>query len=53
MKLFLLALSFNLGFVVTATAADYAGVISAYRRAHKLRAVKLDSRLSAVALKQA
>ena len=53
MKLFLLALWFSLGFVVTATAADYAGAISAYRRGHKLPAVKLDSRLSAVALKQA
>jgi uncharacterized protein YkwD len=52
-KRFLLALWFSLGFAVTATAADYAGAISSYRRAHKLPAVKLDSRLSAVALKQA
>jgi uncharacterized protein YkwD len=52
-KLFLLALWFSPGFVIPATAADYAGAISAYRRAHKLPAVKLDSRLSAVALKQA
>ena len=52
-KVFLLALWFSLGFAVTATAADYASAISAYRRAHKLPAVKLDSRLSAVALKQA
>ena len=52
-KLFLLALCFSLTFAVTATAADYAGAISAYRRAHKLPAVKLDSRLSAIALKQA
>ena len=37
----------------TATAADYAGAISAYRRAHGLSAVRSDSRLSAVALKQA
>jgi uncharacterized protein YkwD len=52
-KLVLLALAFSPSFVVTATAADYASAISAYRRAHKLPAVKLDSRLSAVALKQA
>ena len=52
-KRFLLSLCFSLSFAVTATAADYAGAISAYRRAHKLPAVKLDSRLSAVALKQA
>lgn len=34
-------------------AGDYAGAISAYRRAHGLPAVRLDSRLSAVALTQA
>jgi uncharacterized protein YkwD len=34
-------------------AADYAGAISAYRRAHGLPAVRSDSRLDAVALKQA
>jgi uncharacterized protein YkwD len=39
--------------LVPAQAADYAGAISAYRRAHGLPAVKLDDRLSAVALKQA
>jgi uncharacterized protein YkwD len=50
--LVLLALSFSLGFAAPA-AADYAGEISAYRRAHKLPAVKLDSRLNAVALAQA
>lgn len=33
--------------------ADYAGEISAYRRAHGLPAVKPDSKLAAVALKQA
>jgi uncharacterized protein YkwD len=49
----LLALSFSPGFAVAATAADYAGAISAYRRAHGLPAVKLDGRLNAVALKQA
>ncbi len=49
--LFLCALA--LGFAVEARAADYAGEISAYRRTHGLPAVKLDSRLDAVALKQA
>jgi uncharacterized protein YkwD len=53
MKLVLLAFWFSLGFAVTATAADYAGAISAYRRAHGLSAVRSDSRLSAVALEQA
>ena len=52
-KLFLLALALSLSFAVTATAADYAGAISAYRRAHGLPAVSSDSRLGAVALKQA
>src|ERR1700687_4143602 len=53
MKPFLLALAFSLGVGVTATAADYASAISAYRRAHGLSAVRSDSRLGAVALKQA
>jgi uncharacterized protein YkwD len=53
MKLLLAALGLSLGFAATATAADYAGEISAYRRAHGLPAVKLDSRLDEVALKQA
>ena len=53
MRRFLLALWFSLGLAASATAADYAGAISAYRRAHGLPAVQLDSRLSAVALKQA
>jgi uncharacterized protein YkwD len=52
-KLVLLALSFSLGRAATATAADYAGAISAYRRAHGLPAVKMDGRLNEVALKQA
>jgi uncharacterized protein YkwD len=34
-------------------AADYAGQISAYRRAHGLSPVQTDSRLNAVALRQA
>lgn len=53
MKLFSLALAFSLSFIVTAEAADYAGAISAYRRAHGLPAVKSDGRLAAVALSQA
>ena len=53
MRLVLLALLFTTGFAVSATASDYAGAISAYRRAHGLPAVKLDGKLSAVALKQA
>jgi uncharacterized protein YkwD len=50
---FLLALCGGLGFAASAAAADYAGAISAYRRAHGLPAVQSDSRLGAVALKQA
>jgi uncharacterized protein YkwD len=50
--LVLLALAFSLG-AATAMAGDYAGAISAYRRAHGLPAVKTDSRLDAVALTQA
>jgi uncharacterized protein YkwD len=53
MRLILLALAFSLGFAVAAAADDYAGAISAYRRAHGLSAVRSDSRLSAVALTQA
>lgn len=53
MRPILLALCLSLSFAATATAADYAGAISAYRRAHGLPAVRSDSRLSAVALKQA
>jgi uncharacterized protein YkwD len=53
MRLFALALSFSLSFAATALADDYAGAISAYRRAHGLPAVRSDSRLGAVALKQA
>ncbi len=53
MKFFLLICVLVIGFVAEARAADYAGEISAYRRAHGLPAVKLDSRLDAVALKQA
>ena len=53
MKRSLLALALSLSFIATAAAADYAGAISAYRRAHGLPAVKSDSRLAAAALKQA
>jgi uncharacterized protein YkwD len=53
MRLLLLALAFSLSFAAAAQAGDYAGAISAYRRAHGLPAVKSDSRLSEVALKQA
>jgi uncharacterized protein YkwD len=52
-RLLCLALCFGLGLVATAAADDYARPISAYRRAHGLSAVRSDSRLSAVALKQA
>jgi uncharacterized protein YkwD len=38
---------------IPAMAADYASQISAYRRAHGLSAVRMDSRLSAVARQQA
>jgi uncharacterized protein YkwD len=52
-RLLFLAIAFALCFAVPVNAADYAGAISAYRRAHHLPAVKPDSRLDAVALKQA
>jgi uncharacterized protein YkwD len=42
-----------LGFATSAAASDYAGTISACRRAHGLPVVKLDSKLSALARKQA
>src|SRR4051812_18523536 len=48
-----LLLSLCLGFTVTVQAADYAGAVSAYRHAHGQPAVKLDTKLNAVALKQA
>lgn len=53
MKPILLALCLSLTVAGAAQAADYAGAVSAYRRAHGLPAVKLDARLNAVALKQA
>ena len=53
MRRYLLALTFSLGFGGPVLAGDYAGAISAYRRAHGLPAVKLDGKLNAVALRQA
>jgi uncharacterized protein YkwD len=53
MKTLFAAVSLVLGISVPAVASDYAAQISAYRRAHGLSAVRLDSRLNAVALKQA
>ena len=53
MKTWLAAMSLVLGFSIPAFAGDYAAEISAYRRAHGLSQVKLDSRLNAVALRQA
>ncbi len=53
MRLFLLVFAFGMGFAAPAVADDYASDISAFRRAHGLPAVKLDSRLDAVALTQA
>ncbi|VIO66604.1 hypothetical protein CI1B_17270 [Bradyrhizobium ivorense] len=53
MRSAVLALGLVFCFATTAGAADYAGAISSYRRAHAMPAVKLDARLNAVALKQA
>jgi uncharacterized protein YkwD len=53
MKRFVLAFALVLGLATTASAADYAGAISAYRRAHGMPAVKLDAKLNATALQQA
>ncbi len=49
----IVALAGCLSYAAIAVAADYAGAISAYRRAHGLPAVRLDSRLDAVARRQA
>lgn len=48
-----LALGLILGLATCANAADYAGEISAYRRANGQSAVKIDPKLNAAALKQA
>jgi len=52
-RLLLLAICFSLSFSAKGSASDYASAISVYRRAHGLPAVRSDSRLGAVALKQA
>jgi uncharacterized protein YkwD len=53
MKSWFAALGLVLGISVPAVASDYASQISAYRRAHGLPAVRMDSGLNAVALHQA
>ncbi|WGS21276.1 MULTISPECIES: CAP domain-containing protein [unclassified Bradyrhizobium] len=53
MKLFVLVLGFVLGLTTAASAADYAGVLSAYRRAHGMSRVRLDAKLNAMVLRQA
>jgi uncharacterized protein YkwD len=53
MKIWFAVLGFVLGISAPAFASDYASQISAYRRAHGLPAVRMDSRLNAVALRQA
>jgi uncharacterized protein YkwD len=53
MKMRCVVLCLVFGTSVPALASDYAAEISAYRRAHGLSPVQADSKLSAVALKQA
>ena len=53
MKIWIAAVGLVLGLSVPAGASDYASQISAYRRAHGLSAVRADSKLDAVALRQA
>jgi uncharacterized protein YkwD len=53
MKIWCAVVGLMLGISVPALASDYASQISAYRRAHGLSAVRADSKLSAVALRQA
>ena len=53
MKLRFAAVLLVSGITVPALANDYASQISAYRRAHGLSAVRVDSKLNAVALQQA
>jgi uncharacterized protein YkwD len=53
MKICCAVVGLMLGISAPAFASDYAGQISAYRRAHGLSAVRADSKLSAVALRQA
>lgn len=49
----LLIAGFLLGAIAPAASADYASQITAYRRAHGLSAVRMDSHLNAIALRQA
>jgi uncharacterized protein YkwD len=53
MKICCAVVGLMLGISAPAFAGDYASQISAYRRAHGLSAVRADSKLSAVALRQA
>jgi uncharacterized protein YkwD len=53
MKIWCAVVGLLLGISVPAFAGDYASQISAFRRAHGLSAVRADSKLSAVALRQA
>lgn len=52
MKILLIA-GFLFSVIASASAADYASQISAYRRAHGLSTVRMDSHLNAIALHQA
>jgi uncharacterized protein YkwD len=53
MKSWFATFALVLGMSAPAFASDYASQISAYRRAHGLSSVRMDGRLSAVALQQA
>jgi uncharacterized protein YkwD len=53
MKLIFPVASLILSLGIAAMAGDYASQISAYRHAHELTSVRLDSRLNSVALQQA
>jgi uncharacterized protein YkwD len=53
MKIWCAVVGLMLGISAPAFASDYASQISAFRRAHGLSAVRADSKLSAVALRQA
>jgi uncharacterized protein YkwD len=53
MKHWFAAFALVVGISAPALASDYASQISTYRRAHGLSSVRMDSRLSAVALRQA
>lgn len=53
MRTVLASIALIISLTIPAMAGDYASQISAYRRAHGLSAVRMDSRLSAVARQQA